>query len=123
MGAIVIAVVTTIFDIKLKLYQLSPCVFVRDKTVLEHLSISTEHILLVECGKELGIKYHKLRVIENANLVLQSSEVNACLSAHAGIYHRQQGSRQIDEVHSALEGTGSKPAEVGHHTSTEIYQT
>ena len=105
---------------KVEAYQLFPHRLGRNQAVLQHFGIARTDILGIQGLQELGVENHELRIVENTYLILQTSEVDAGLSTHRCIYHRQQGSRNIDEVDAALEGAGSKTAEVGYHTASEV---
>lgn len=88
--------------------------------MLEHLGITRPDVLIVEGLEELCVQNDAVGIVENANLVLQSAEVDAGLSADTGIDHRQEGRRHIDKVQSALECRRSETAEVGDHAATEV---
>ena len=105
---------------KVEAYQLFPHRLGRNQAVLQHFGIARTDILGIQGLQELGVENYELRIVENTHLILQTFEVDAGLSTHRCIYHRQQGSRNIDEVDAALEGAGSKTAEVGYHTASEV---
>ena len=55
--------------------------------MLQHLGIAREDVLLVHCLEENGVEDDGVGIVENTNLVFQSSEVDACLATHRGIDH------------------------------------
>ena len=59
-------------------------------------------------------------MVEDADLVFQSAEVDAGLAANGGIDHGQQGGGYINIMYAALEGGGGKASQVGYHAATEI---
>ena len=74
---------------QIKVHQLCPHLLVGDQSVLQHLCIARTDVLCIEGLQELRIKNHGRGIVENANLILQSSEVDTRLPAYTGIYHRE----------------------------------
>ena len=104
---------------EVELQQTGPLGGGRDEAVLEHLGIARAQVLAVERGKEVGAQQHEACLGKDANLVFQSAEVDAGLSAHRGVDHAQQRGGDIDEVDTPLEGGCRHAAEVGHHASAQ----
>ncbi len=84
--------------------QLSPVLFAVYESVLEHLGIAGEDVLVVEGAEEGGVEDDAAGIVEDTNLVFQSTEIDARLAAHGGIDHREQGGGYINIRYTALEG-------------------
>ena len=61
-----------------------------------------------------------MRIVENTNLVFQSSPIDTSLSSSRGIHHSQQGGGDVDKLYSTLEGRSGKASEVGNHTTAKV---
>jgi hypothetical protein len=72
---------------KFKVDKLCPHLFLTNEPMLQHLGIAREDILLVHCLEENGVEDDGVGIVENTNLIFQSSEVDACLATHRGIDH------------------------------------
>ena len=83
---------------------------VADESVLEHLCIARADVLGIERLKEFGVEYHSVGSVEHADFVLQSVEVDSCLSAYAGIDHGEEGGGNVDVLDATLEGGCCKTA-------------
>ena len=93
---------------------------VRDQAVLEHLGIAAADVLRVEGLQELGVQDDRGGCVEDTNLVLQPTEIDACLPAYAGIDHRQQCGRNVDIGYATFEGGGREAAEVRDHATAKV---
>ena len=107
---------------KVEVCQLCPHRLVCDQPMLQHLGISTADILLIQRLEPSGIKEHKAGIAEHTDFILQSTEVDTGLPAHAGIHHGEERRRNIDEVDSTFESRGGESSEVGHHSSSQVDQ-
>ena len=94
--------------------------FAVDEAVLQHLGIAGEDVFAVHGPQELGVEDDAAGVVEDADFVFQSAEVDACLSAYAGIDHREQGGGYINIRYAALERRCCKAAQVGDHAAAEV---
>ena len=102
--------------------QLCPHALVADETMLEHLRIACPDVLRVKGLKENGVEDDEFCIVEDTYFILQSSEVDARLSSHAGIYHGKKCRGYVDEVNAALEGGGGEASQVCHHASSQVDQ-
>ena len=89
--------------------------------MLEHLGIAGKDVLAIEGTQKLCAEDDRSGIVEYPDLVLQTSEVDACLTADAGIDHGEQGGGDVDIIDAALEGGCRKAAQIGHHAATYIY--
>ena len=80
--------------------------------------MDTKDIYMIQPNEECTIISSGNNLV--LSIILDSTFFLNGLSTHRGIYHRQQGSRNIDEVDATLEGAGCKTAEVGYHTASEV---
>ena len=109
--------------VEVKADQFFPHCFCRNQTVFQHLCIARTDVFCIERLQELCIENNELRIVEHTYFVLQSAEVDACLSTYRCIYHSQQGGRNIDKVDTSLKSAGSKATQVGYHTAAQINHT
>ena len=93
---------------------------IRDQTMLEHLGITAADVLHIEGLQELGVQDDRGGGVEDANLVLQPTEIDACLPAYTGIDHRQQCGRNVNIGYATLEGGGCEAAEVRDHSAAKV---
>ena len=91
------------------------------KSVLEHLGISAQHLVGGKRGEEHCADDSGHGLSECANLVFQSVEVYAGLAADGCIDGTEQGSGHIYVRHSALECRGYEAAEVGDNAAAHVY--
>ena len=103
--------------------QFFPHCFCRNQTVFQHLCIARTDVFCIECLQELCIENNELRIVKHTYFVLQSAEVDACLSTYRCVYHSQQGGRDIDKVDTSLKSAGSKATQVGYHAAAQINHT
>ena len=82
--------------------QLAKHLFIVYESVLQHLSITTQHVFYIECLQELSIQNNALGIVEHTNLVFQSKEVYTCFSAYRCINHRKQGGGYVDVIYSTF---------------------
>ena len=83
--------------------------FAVDEAVLQHFGIAGEDVFLIHCPQEGGIEDDGTGIVEHADLVLQTSEVDACLATNGGVDHREQRGGYINIRYTALERRGCKP--------------
>ena len=95
---------------EVEIQHFGPGLFRVDESVLEHFGITRQEILLVKRLQEWGVEDDAVGIVEYAHFVFQTVEVDACLSAHAGVDHCEQRCRDVDEVDAALEGGCGKTA-------------
>ena len=91
-----------------------------DESMLQHLCIAREEVAVIKGAKEIGAEKYILGVIEDAYLIFQRAEIDARFASYAGIDHGKKRRRDVDEVDAALEGAGSKAAQVSHHTTPKV---
>ena len=106
---------------EIEIHQFCPHRLVGDESVLQHLGIAGEDVFAVEGAQELCVENDRGGIVEHPDLILQSTEVDACLAADAGVDHGEQGGGDVDVVDAALEGGCCKAAQISHHATTYIY--
>ena len=106
---------------EIEMHQFCPHCLVGDESVFEHLGIAGENVLVVESAQELCTEYDRSGIVEHPDLVLQSTEIDACLAADAGVDHSEQGGGDVDVVDATFEGRCRKAAQIGHHAPAYIY--
>ena len=84
--------------------QFCPHLLVGDESVLEHLGIAGEDILVVEGAQELCVENDRCGIVKHPDFVFQTSEVDACLASDTGVDHSEQGGGDVDVVDATLEG-------------------
>ena len=90
--------------------------------MLQHFGITRKNVFGVECTEKLGVNNDGLRLVEDTDFVFQTVEVDACLSAHTGIDHGEQGSGNVHILDATFEGAGSKATQISDHTAAEVNQ-
>ena len=100
--------------------NLRPKGIVAQQGMLEHLGIAREEIVVRECLQEGCVDDDEAGTTERAHLVLQSVEVDPCLTARTGIDHCEERRGHVDIVDASLERTSHKATEVGHHAAAQI---
>ena len=100
--------------------QFGPVCHVADEAVLEHLGIAREDVPVVERVEKVCVKQYRTGTVEDTDLVLQSSEIDARLASHAGIHHAEQCGGNINVGDATLEGAGCKAAQVCDHAAAQI---
>ena len=90
--------------------------------MFEHLGIAGKQVPQVERTQELAGEDNCGGAVEDADFVLQPSEVDACLAAHTGIDLAEQRCRDVDVGDAALEGAGSEASQVRHHAASQVHQ-
>ena len=91
-----------------------------DESVLQHLGITAAQVLRVEGLQELRVEDDGAGSIEDTNLILQASEVDARFTPDAGIDHGQQRRGDVDVGDAALEGGGGEAPEVRNHATAQV---
>ena len=99
--------------------ELGPVLRIADNAVLQHLGITGTDVIGIQSAQEVGTEDDGAGAVEDTYLVLQSAKVDACLASHAGIDHTQQCGGDIDVLNAALEGAGSKAAQVRNHAAAQ----
>ena len=105
--------------------RLHPCHGIRavpDEDVLHHLGHAAQQVRLVEGGEERGAEHHVLGLVEGADLVLQSGEVDARLAPCGSVHHGQQGGGDVDVAYAALERGSGKAPDVGDDAPAQVQQ-
>ena len=110
-----------LLGIEIEIQQFCPHRFIGDEPVLEHFGIAGKDVLAVEGTQKLCTENNRSSIVEHPDLILQTSEVNACLAADAGVDHRKQGGGDIDVIDAALESGCRKAAQISHHATSYIY--
>ena len=101
--------------------KLPPHLLVAYQPMLQHLGIARADVVAVERLQKHRVENYVVGIAEHSNLVFQSIEVDARLSAHRRIDHREQRGGNVDEPHASLERRGGKSAKVGHHAAAKVY--
>ena len=91
-----------------------------DEPMLEHLGIAGKEVLTVHRLQKNCVENDRRSIAEHANLVFQSTEVEAGLATYRGIDHGKQCGGDVDEMNAALEGGCCEAAQIGHHAAAQI---
>jgi hypothetical protein len=93
--------------------------FVTNQTVFDDFGKSRRQLAFWQGVQRSGVDQHSIRLIERTDHVLAQRMIDAGLAAHRRVHLGQQGSRNLNEVHTALITGGCEPGHIPDHAAAQ----